>query len=87
MNRLSRDRLKWKCRRGRLELDLVLARVIPALQDEDVAAFDALLDFADDDLWDIIVGRRNDFDPALNPIVALLRATRVAPVVAPMRAR
>jgi len=74
MNRLSRDRLKWKCRRGRLELDLVLARVIPALQDEDVAAFDALLDFADDDLWDIIVGRRDDFDPALNPIVTRLRA-------------
>ena len=78
MNRLSRDRLKWKCRRGRLELDLVLARVIPALQDEDVAAFDALLDFADDDLWDIIVGRRNDFDPALTPIVKRLRATCVA---------
>ena len=74
MDRLSRDRLKWKCRRGRLELELVLERVIPALEDEDVPAMNALLELADDDLWEIIVGRRNDFDPALNPIVARLRA-------------
>jgi succinate dehydrogenase flavin-adding protein (antitoxin of CptAB toxin-antitoxin module) len=74
MDRLSRDRLKWKCRRGRLELDLVLARIIPILEDDEVSAFDALLDLPDDDLWDIVVGRRNDFDPALNPIVARLRA-------------
>jgi antitoxin CptB len=74
MDRLSRDRLKWKCRRGRLELDLVLERVIPTLDDEEVAAFDALLDLPDDAIWEIVVGRRNDFDPALNPVVARLRA-------------
>jgi antitoxin CptB len=74
MDRLSRDRLKWKCRRGRLELDLVLARIVPTLRDEDMAPMNALLELADDDLWDIVVGRCNDFDPALNPIVARLRA-------------
>jgi antitoxin CptB len=74
MDRLSRDRLKWKCRRGRLELDLVLERIVPTLRDEDMAPMNALLELADDDLWDIVVGRCNDFDPALNPIVARLRA-------------
>jgi antitoxin CptB len=74
MDRLCRDRLKWKCRRGRLELDLVLERVLPALEDEDVAAFDALLELPDDDLWDIVVGRSDRYDPRLNRIVMRLRA-------------
>ena len=74
MDRLCRDRLKWKCRRGRLELDLVLERIIPILQDEDVADFDALLELADDDLWDIVVGRSNDYPARLNHIVMRLRS-------------
>ncbi|MFL6573191.1 MAG: succinate dehydrogenase assembly factor 2 [Burkholderiales bacterium] len=74
MDRLSRERLKWKCRRGRLELDLVLARIVPTLGDEDVASLNALLELADDDLWDIAVGRSDDFDPQLSRIVARLRA-------------
>jgi antitoxin CptB len=74
MDRLSRDRLKWKCRRGRLELDLVLERIVPTLRDEDVPSMNALLELPDDELWDIVVGRCNHFDPALNLIVARLRA-------------
>jgi antitoxin CptB len=74
MDRLSRDRLKWKCRRGRLELDLVLERIVPTLSDEDVPPMNALLDLADDDLWDIVAGRSDDYDPDLKPIVARLRA-------------
>jgi antitoxin CptB len=74
MDRLSLDRLKWKCRRGRLELDLVLERIVPTLKDEDVPAFTALLELPDDDLWDIVTGRSNDYDPQLNRFVARLRA-------------
>jgi antitoxin CptB len=74
MDRLSRERLKWKCRRGRLELDLVLERIVPTLGDEDVAPLSALLELPDDDLWDIVVGRRDDYDPQLSRIVARLRA-------------
>ena len=74
MDRLSRDRLKWKCRRGRLELDLVLERILPALEDEDVAAFESLLELPDDDLWDIVAGRSDQYDPRLNRIVTRLRA-------------
>jgi antitoxin CptB len=75
MDRLSRDRLKWKCRRGLLELDLVLERIIPTLKDEDVLAFNALLDLPDNDLWDIVAGRSDDYDPRLRHIVANLRET------------
>ena len=74
MDRLSRERLRWKARRGLLELDLVFERFIPILRDEDLAAFDALLDLPDNDLWDIIAGRADVYDPRFNPIVARLRA-------------
>jgi antitoxin CptB len=74
MDRLSLDRLKWKCRRGRLELDLVLERIIPTLKDEDVPAFATLLELPDDDLWDILAGRSDDYDPRLQYLVANLRA-------------
>jgi antitoxin CptB len=74
MDRLSRDRLKWKCRRGRLELDLVLERFVPTLRDEDMPALDALLELPDDDLWDIVARRSEHYDPRLKAIVARLRA-------------
>ena len=74
MDRLSRDRLRWKCRRGLLELDLVFERIVPTLKDDEVAPFTALLDLADNHLWDVVAGRTDDYDPGLKPIVARLRA-------------
>jgi antitoxin CptB len=74
MDRLCLDRLKWKCRRGLLELDLVLARIVPTLKDEDVPAFSALLELSDNELWDIVAGRSDDYDPRLQRVVANLRA-------------
>jgi antitoxin CptB len=74
MDRLCLDRLKWKCRRGLLELDLVLSRIVPSLKDEDVPAFSALLDLPDNELWDIVAGRSDDYDPRLQRVVANLRA-------------
>ena len=78
MDRPSRDRLRWKARRGLLELDLVFERFIPTLLDEDLPAFSALLDLPDTQLWDVIAGRSDEYDPSFNPLVARLRATRVA---------
>ena len=74
MDRVSRNRLKWKCRRGLLELDLVLERFIPTLMDEEAPSFAALLDLPDNDLWEIVAGRSNDYDSRLHAIVARLRA-------------
>jgi antitoxin CptB len=79
MDRIRRDRLKWKCRRGLLELDLVLARFVerqaPALSGADLAALDELLDYSDNDLWDVITGRSERFEVRLSGVVSQLRAT------------
>ena len=76
----AQRRLMWKCRRGLLELDLVLQGFLEGhLRDEDAAALSDLLDLADNDLWDIVSGRRDDYDARFGGIVARLRATQVAP--------
>jgi antitoxin CptB len=74
MDRLAENRLRWKCRRGLLELDLVLERIIPTLKVEEAAPLSALLDLPDNDLWDIVAGRSDAYDPQLDAIVARLRA-------------
>ena len=74
LDRACRDRLYWKCRRGLLELDLVLQRFIPILRDEDVQPLQILLDLPDNDLWDIIIGRSDRYDPQFEQTVARLRA-------------
>ena len=79
MERIRREQLKWKCRRGLLELDLVLAQFLewqaPALSGAELAAFDELLDYPDTELWDVVSGRSDRFDPRLGGIVSRLRAT------------
>jgi antitoxin CptB len=74
MDAVDHHRLKWKCRRGLLELDLVFERIVPTLKDEEVPSFTALLDMPDTDLWEIVAGRSDDYDPRFNAIVARLRA-------------
>jgi antitoxin CptB len=72
MERLEREKLKWKCRRGLLELDIVLERYL-ARHPED-AELHPLLELPDNDLWDIVVGRSEDYAPNLKDVVARLRA-------------
>jgi antitoxin CptB len=72
MDRVGREKLKWKCRRGLLELDLVLERYLDKYpEDEELLP---LLELADNDLWDIVAGRSDRYDPSLSTIVARLRA-------------
>ncbi|OAI50137.1 hypothetical protein AYO46_02805 [Betaproteobacteria bacterium SCGC AG-212-J23] len=66
------DRLKWKCRRGLLELDIVLERY---LQKHPVdPELSALLDLPDNDLWDIVNGRSEQYETRFEQVVARLRA-------------
>lgn len=52
------ERLSWRCRRGMLELDIVLGRFVQQyytnLNDVQKMAFDVLLDMPDQMLWDMI---------------------------------
>jgi antitoxin CptB len=72
MDRVERDRLYWKCRRGLLELDIVLQRYLRKNPDDHSLA--PLLDLPDNDLWDIISGRSSYYDRRFEETVARLRA-------------
>ena len=74
MDSYSKNKLHWKCRRGLLELDLVFQRYLPRVEEKDVENLNELLDLPDNDLWDIVAGRSDDFAPHLREIVAQLRA-------------
>ena len=77
LDRVERSRLKWNCRRGLLELDLVLERFLAReenLQKEVVQSLNEILELPDNDLWDIVIGRSDQYAPHLNEIVARLRA-------------
>lgn len=55
------ERVRWRARRGLLELDIVLGHFIEAhyrqLDDTEKQAFETLLDMPDNSLWDMIAGR------------------------------
>jgi antitoxin CptB len=74
----SLARLRWRCRRGLLENDIILARFLDArgaaMTAQEVEALDRLLDLADNDLWDLLSGRTEAHDPALAPLLRQLRA-------------
>jgi antitoxin CptB len=72
MDNAARNRLQWKCRRGLLELDLVLERYLQKNPDDQSLL--GLLDLPDNDLWDIIIGRSEGYDRRFEATVARLRA-------------
>ena len=72
IDRVQRERLKWKCRRGLLELDIVLERYLKAGELD--PGLSELLDLPDNDLWDIVAGRSENYQPHLKDVVARLRA-------------
>ena len=51
-------RLAWRCRRGLLELDIVLQRFMAqhfySLSTEELAVFDGLLALPDNEFWDLL---------------------------------
>lgn len=55
------ERVRWRSRRGLLELDIVLGRFIEheyaKLDEAGQRAFEELLDMPDNPLWDMITGR------------------------------
>jgi len=69
-------RLRWNCRRGLLENDLVLERFLDryagTLDDEALVRLNELLRLGDNELWDLITGRLEP-QPRYADIVARLR--------------
>ena len=75
MNR-ERERIRWHCRRGLLELDLVLTRFLDRhwaeLTESQKAVFSRLLEYPDNDLWDLLSGRMQAPDTESKKLIELI---------------
>jgi antitoxin CptB len=76
--RIELNRLRWRCRRGMLENDLILARFLDARGDgitaNEIDALERLLQLSDNELWHLLSGRQEPEDAAMGPLVEALRA-------------
>lgn len=70
-------KLRWRCRRGMKELDIMLERYLerayPMADQAEQAAFARLLEAPDLELWAWLTCRRPCPDPELAAVVAALR--------------
>ena len=70
-------KIRWHCRRGLLELDLILeqfnARYLDALDDAQREKFRELLAFPDNDLLDMVMGRIPPPNPRFDAVLQLVQ--------------
>ena len=71
------ERARWRCRRGMLELDIILQRFMDQhythLNEDELQQFEMLLSQSDNDLWDMITARKTLVDNRLQPVLKLLQ--------------
>ncbi|MGD9601097.1 MAG: succinate dehydrogenase assembly factor 2 [Gammaproteobacteria bacterium] len=74
------NKLRWRCRRGMRELDMVLERFLASdfgqLDEAGRAAFSCLLDATDPELYDWLLGRAAPPNPALGALLERLKSHR-----------
>ncbi|MFT7671744.1 MAG: antitoxin CptB [Gammaproteobacteria bacterium] len=72
------SRLRWLCRRGMKELDLVLNNYLdleyPAAMAEEQRIFHEILELQDPDLYSQLLGRTAVKNPAHEPIILKLKS-------------
>ncbi len=77
MSMAEHDRLRWRCRRGMLELDLVLERFLDTglerLTQRQRQSLERLLELPDNDLWDMVIGKRQAPDAGSAEVLEYLR--------------
>ncbi|MEO6565311.1 MAG: succinate dehydrogenase assembly factor 2 [Casimicrobiaceae bacterium] len=75
------NRIRWRCRRGMLENDLLLTRFLDArgaaIAEDEVAMLDVLLELPDNELWDLLSGRTVPEDDGVGPLLQQLRAASI----------
>jgi len=78
---LELSKLRWRCRRGFLENDLILTRLLDRrganFSSDEHAQLLALIALDDNELWEIIAGRSDTFPAGTDAMVDTLRQTRV----------
>ena len=71
------ERARWRCRRGLLELDIILQRFMDQyytqLDEQGLEQFEKLLALPDNDLWDLITTRQVTADDNLQQVLKLLQ--------------
>ena len=71
------NRLRWQCRRGMLELDLLLLPFVEkhylGLSVSDQGLFEELLTYHDQDLFQILIKHKSVEDPPLHRLVEAIR--------------
>ncbi len=71
------ERARWRCRRGLLELDIILQRFMDQhyaqLGENELWQFEMLLSQSDNDLWDMIAARKTLADDRLQSVLKLLQ--------------
>ena len=74
---LRKAKLKWHCRRGMLELDLILTRFVDAhidrMSEEQIDAFDQLLSCTDPELFSWLMGYEEPSDEEFKDIVEYIK--------------
>jgi len=75
------DRIRWNCRRGLLELDLILAQFLECrletLTADELEIFKELLDYPDNDLLDLVMGRAELTDRRCEALLEMMRNARM----------
>lgn len=71
-------RLAWRCRRGMLELDIILQKFVNeqfgSLRMDELHVFDELLELPDNDFWEKIRDTQQVEDEGLQSVLTKLRA-------------
>ena len=71
-------RMLWRCRRGLLELDIMLkpfvANQYATLSEPELYVFEALLDLPDNTLWDMMSGRLEVEDVAQRALLEKIKS-------------
>ena len=79
---LEKKRLAWRCRRGMLELDIVLQKFIESnfasLSEAELIQFNTLLDYPDNDFWSLVsTGKIMADNNVMNSLLTKLRSTEI----------
>ncbi len=76
------SRTRWRCRRGMLENDWLLGEFLAQgyaqLDQEGRNAFERLLDYPDNVLYEVVMGRQTTADAGIARLAPLIRAAAAA---------
>ena len=74
---ISESQLRWRCRRGMLELDILLSHFVEieynVLTKDEIDLFLTFLDYQDQLLFDLLLEKKVSSDEAISALVTRIR--------------